>query len=139
MFKNEYSTKPLTQRILALGFLLGVAFIACIYHPSTPVKMISCPFREVTRFYCPGCGTIRALTQLIQGNIFKAISHNIFAVLFFPLLVWTILSNISIVLTGKPLPKLELPSKYIWVIFWMLILFTVGRNVPLSQLEFLKP
>ena len=139
MFKNEFSTKPSRQRIMALGFLLGVSLVVYIYHPSTPVKMISSPFRQITGLYCPGCGTIRALTQLLQGNILKAISHNIFAVLFSPLLIWVILSNLSIVVRGKPLAKFELPSKYIWILLGTLIIFAIGRNIPLPQLDFIRP
>ena len=32
----------------------------------------SCPFRALTGFNCPGCGTTRALHQLLHGNVVAA-------------------------------------------------------------------
>ncbi|QNO14235.1 DUF2752 domain-containing protein [Alkalicella caledoniensis] len=139
MFKNEFTYNPKLQRLLALGFLLGIALIIYIYHPATPYTMITSPFRQVTGFYCPGCGTIRAMTQLLKGNILKAASHNILAVIFSPLLLWIVASNISLVIIGKPLPRPELPSKGIWILLTVVIVYGVARNLPISQLQFLRP
>lgn len=128
-----------SKRLLSLGFLLGLAVIVYIYHPSTPVRMIPCPFREITGLYCPGCGSIRAVTQIVRGNLQRAIQHNVFAVAFLPLLMWAILSNVKQVITGKGLPYPQLPSSAIWALLGLLILFAVLRNLPVAQLYFLRP
>lgn len=135
MLKNKSSLR----RLFALGFLLGLAVIIYIYHPATSLRMIPCPFREITGLYCPGCGSIRALTQVAQGNLRKAVQHNVLAVIFLPLLIWVILSNIKLVLTGKALPYPQLPAPAIWLLLFLFILFALLRNLPFSQLQFLRP
>jgi len=127
------------KRLLALGFLLGLALIVYIYHPGSPFQMIPCPFREITGLYCPGCGSIRAMTQVVQGNLGRAVQHNVLAVIFLPLLVWVILSNIKLVITGKALPYPRLPAAGMWLVLIIFILFAVLRNLPIPQLQFLQP
>lgn len=127
------------RRLLALGFLMVLAIIIYIYHPATPLRMIPCPFREITGLYCPGCGSIRALTQVAQGNILKAVQHNVLAVAFLPLMVWVVLANIKLVLTGRALPYPKLPSPAIWGLLCLFILFAVLRNLPFAELHFLRP
>lgn len=131
--------KDLLQRLLALGILAGLTIIVYIYHPATPYKMMRCPFREITGLYCPGCGSVRAMTQLVQGNLLRAIRHNVFAVAFSPLLAWFILSNLKLVITGSGLPFPSLPSRAIWGLLILLLLFAVLRNLPIARLNFLRP
>lgn len=131
--------KTFPKRLLALGFLLGLALILFINHPATPLRMTPCPFREITGLYCPGCGSIRALTQLARGNLLRAVQHNIFAVAFLPLLIWVVLSNVMLVLRGKALPYPQLPAKAIWVLLSLFLLFALLRNLPFPRLHFLRP
>ncbi|WP_353893594.1 DUF2752 domain-containing protein [Proteinivorax hydrogeniformans] len=100
---------------------------------------MTCLIREITGIYCPGCGTIRALTQMIQGNFLAAMSHNVLAVLFTPLLLWYIASSIALVLSGKSLPQFSLSSKGVWVLLIVVVLFGVARNIPLSQFDLIRP
>ena len=43
-----------------------------------------CPFHALTGLYCPGCGSCRALHQLLSGHVGAAISYNLLTILALP-------------------------------------------------------
>ena len=53
--------------------------------------MLSCPFKELTGYECPGCGIQRSFVALLKGDfieaaiIFPAIFPLVFMVLFLPI------------------------------------------------------
>jgi hypothetical protein len=50
-----------------------------------------CPFFRLTHFYCPGCGTTRALHSLLHGDVLRSLDMNPLMVLSIPfvlLLAW---------------------------------------------------
>ena len=49
--------------LIALGFA-GVA-VLYTFDPRNPGTYPICPFLGLTGFHCPGCGTLRALHQLL--------------------------------------------------------------------------
>ena len=56
--------------------LLGVLSLYFFYNPSQHSFFPKCPFYSITGFYCPGCGSQRAIHQIINGNIINGIRHN---------------------------------------------------------------
>jgi hypothetical protein len=50
----------------------------------------TCPFRAVTGFACPGCGSLRALHDLARGHFITALTHNAMLVIMLPvaMAVW---------------------------------------------------
>jgi ABC-type spermidine/putrescine transport system permease subunit II len=51
-----------------------------------------CLFKKLTGLNCPGCGSSRALHQLMHGNLLPALDYNILVVIFLPFIVVGILS-----------------------------------------------
>lgn len=71
--------------------LLGIGAIAvlallCFFDPSTSAIFPPCPTNALTSLYCPGCGTLRAMHALLHGDVKEALSQNILAVIFIPIL-----------------------------------------------------
>lgn len=71
--------------------LLGIGAIAvlallCFFDPSTSAIFPPCPTNALTSLYCPGCGTLRAMHALLHGDLKEALSQNILAVIFIPIL-----------------------------------------------------
>ena len=57
--------------------LFGVAiFLIAAINPSEHRVFPGCPFLTLTGYQCPGCGSQRALHQLIHGNIVQAVALN---------------------------------------------------------------
>ena len=60
--------------LAALGSL-GVAMLYT-FDPRNPGTYPICPFLGLTGYHCPGCGTLRALHQLLHGNVIGAMGYN---------------------------------------------------------------
>ena len=50
------------------------------FDPATTWWFPSCPFRELTGWLCPLCGSLRALHALLQGAPQVALAHNPLAI-----------------------------------------------------------
>jgi len=135
------------QKRYTLEIALGAVclFIAgcvgfCLYfgHPADYAWLPACPFRVWTGLLCPGCGTLRATHYFLNGQ---------FAVAFWcqPLLI--ILLPFLVLFVGKALyenlrqKSVHLPFEVqlYWLIFIVICLFFVLRNIPLDCFDCLRP
>ncbi len=64
----------LPRVLIGLLFPLGI-FLAC-YAAFHPQDGIGCLFFKLTGLYCPGCGSGRAISALLRGEIKAAFSYN---------------------------------------------------------------
>ena len=71
--------------ILASGLLLFYAF-----NPIEQSFFIPCPFHYLTGLHCPGCGSQRALHQLVHFNMYEAFRYNPLLVLSLPILIYSV-------------------------------------------------
>lgn len=101
-----------------------------VLEPGKSAFLPGCPFRALTGFACPGCGTTRGLHQLLHGNLPAAFQLNPFLILALPFLLYALLSYTNTVLRGKPIRRNNLPAKYIWALFGFVLFFWVFRNTP---------
>jgi hypothetical protein len=118
--------------IATLWLLLAIAAGAVLYlfDPSANRLFPECPFRALTGFLCPGCGTTRALHQLIHGKIMAAIQLSPLLVIVAPILGYAAISTCLLVLRGRPLPQPRIHGTWIWALLAILIGFGVLRNTP---------
>ena len=75
------------DRFLFRGAIsLGVVALVALrmFDPALPGFLPPCPLRALTGWYCPGCGSLRAMHQLLNGNVGAALAMNPFAVIAFP-------------------------------------------------------
>lgn len=98
----------------------------------------SCPFRVITGYECPGCGTGRALHQLMHGHIRAAFGLNVFAMLVLPILVYAGLSSLSLTFRGIPLPSVHVPPRLLWGIPVLVVSFWVARNLPFASVAWMS-
>lgn len=87
-----------------------------------------CAFHKITGLLCPGCGSLRALHQLLHGHFLTALRFN-------PLLVTGLpFMTCYIVLYGYRMRQDETPpvirTKWWWVLLVIAVAFTVWRNIP---------
>ncbi|WP_375242593.1 DUF2752 domain-containing protein [Lacinutrix sp.] len=71
--------------VLAISGLLALYFL---YNPATNTFFPKCVFYTTTNLYCPGCGSQRAIHNILKGNILNGIRHNILIVLLFLVLIY---------------------------------------------------
>ena len=118
-----------TVIIIWLLLLAGATYLF-VFEPGKTGFFPACPFRLLTGFTCPGCGTTRALHQILHGDFAAAFVLNPVLVLAIPFLVFALLRYSVIVMRGGvPRPN-ALPAPFIYVIFVVIVSFWIFRNTP---------
>ena len=121
--------------------VLGVIGVTVLYtfDPRNPGTYPVCPFLGLTGYHCPGCGTLRALHQLLHGNVIAALGYNPLTVLSLPFIAYSFVDRAMRVFRVKDLPSIFVPHGYIWALFVGIVAFWVLRNVPVEPLTALAP
>jgi len=110
-----------------------------VFDPVTSIIYPPCPFRVLTGWYCPGCGALWAIHELLSGRILSALSSNALAVIAVPFLLGAYLAHVYRCVTKKRLFKKQLKPIWIWTILAVIVLFAVLRNIPAYPFSFLAP
>jgi hypothetical protein len=122
------------SRLIALLTWLSIAIGATylfIFEPGKSGFFPACPFRTLTGFTCPGCGSTRGLHCLLHGDVVAAFEFNPLMVVALPFLLYALARYTAAAVSGRPLQKHHLNSKYIWVLFAVIMSFWVFRNTRL--------
>jgi len=109
------------------------------FDPATSGLFPPCPLRYLTGWYCPGCGSLRALHQLLHGNLAAAWALNPLTVILLPFLAYGIASYAVCEIRGRHLPRLFLPAVSIRALCAVIILFGIARNIPFHPFDLLAP
>ena len=102
-----------------------------LFEPGRTGLFPGCPFRMLTGFTCPGCGSTRGLHRLLHGDIVSAFEFNPLLVLSLPFLIFALLRYTNAAVTGKPLRVSRLKPTYIWMLFAVIMSFWIFRNTSL--------
>ena len=127
---------PRTTVSLSLGVLLGIglglgAFCGAIlywFDPSQFRFYPSCLFHQATGLLCPGCGSLRAIHQLLHGNLSAAFRFNALLVLSLPALAWFAARCALSRLRGQPATA-SISPKWIYLGLAIALAFSIWRNL----------
>ncbi len=122
-----------------LTVLAAALAMLYFFDPATSGLFPPCPLRYLTGWYCPGCGSLRAMHQLLLGNLRAAWALNPLTVLLSPFLLYGTASFALFELRGRRLPRLFLPAAFIRALYAVIILFGIARNIPLQPFASLAP
>ena len=114
---------------MGVGFLL-LAGAAVLYgfEPGVARCFPPCPLHSLTGLYCPGCGSLRALHQLLHGHLARAFALNPLLVISLPLLAFLRLR-----------PALLYRPWFAWSCFAVLLGYGILRNLPWWPFVLLAP
>jgi Protein of unknown function (DUF2752) len=123
------------------GAALALAglFVLRVFTPGASNIFPPCPLHTLTGWYCPGCGSLRALHQLLHGNLGAAFAFNPFAVLSLPFLSYGLASYASLQIRGRALPRWFIPAPWIWALGCAIVFFGIARNIPAYPFNLLAP
>ena len=125
--------------VLAGALLIMSAGILYVLDPREAGNYPVCPFIGVTGYHCPGCGTLRALHQLLYGNPVSALGYNLLTVLSLPFLGYAFaVGGLRAFRVPAPRP-LFVNSKLIWGLVFGVVAFWALRNVPVEPMSILAP
>jgi Protein of unknown function (DUF2752) len=121
--------------VLALGGTVMLFLVDPAHCPFYP----QCVFHHVTGWNCPGCGSLRAMHQLLHGHLLAALRDNVLLMLSLPVLAVYALQQFSRWLAGLPVLIPAVGARGIWLLFGVLLAFTIIRNIPVAPFIYLSP
>ena len=117
----------------------GGLSLVYLLDPETSGLYPPCPFLALTGFYCPGCGTLRALHQLTRGYPLAALDLNPLMMLLLPFIAYFLVSRTLLAVTGRPLRTFFVGPALIWTLLGVILLYWLFRNVPAYPFTLLAP
>jgi len=126
------------ERIFLVGVPVALMALAAgvlrVFNPATVWFFPPCPFRALTGYLCPGCGTLRALHELLNGHLAAAFRLNPLMMLLMPYVGYSGASSALETAFGQALPRVFIRPAYIWMLLAIILLFWILRNIPLSAI-----
>lgn len=116
------------QYFFAIAALLAAAGVYYAFNPASAGFFPQCPFRLLTGWECPGCGSQRAIHCLLHGDVPGAFRQNALLTASIPLLL---------LLAGAEVGKKSRPAWHrllhrpalVYAYLAVVLLWWVGRNL----------
>ena len=106
--------------VLMLCVGLGILYF---FSPTQDSYFPPCWLNTLTGWYCPGCGTTRALHALLHGEVRSALQNNAFTPWLLPFVLWLIWKR----------PALTIQARYLfYVVLGAWFVYTLLRNLPFA-------
>jgi len=132
---------PTDKYLFAGVSLSGLAggIVLRIFDPATSTIFPPCPFHYLTGLYCPGCGSLRAIHQLLHGHLEAAWAMNPLTVLLLPFVAYGLAAEALVQMRGRSLTGWILPGLWIQILCGIMVAFGVARNLPVYPFNLLAP
>jgi len=113
----------------AVAAIVSGVVVLFLFDPARYPIYPVCPFYKTTGLLCPGCGSLRAIHQLIHGHLAAAWQLNPLFVTLAPFAVWLGLREGILQMTGRKLPGVVTHRFFIWLLVASLVGFGILRNL----------
>ncbi|MDT0555460.1 DUF2752 domain-containing protein [Patiriisocius hiemis] len=133
-------SKRLLVVLVIIFSIVGLLTIYYFNNPSEHSFFIPCPFKFATGYHCPGCGSQRAIHQLLHLDIAAAFRLNPLMVLSLPLIFWGLGIMIWNYIYQTEYRVWLFYNKYfIYGYFGLAVVYWVVRNLPYYPFNLLAP
>jgi len=133
-------SKKLIKIALIVILLGGFFFIYKYNNPSNNSLFVPCPIEYTTGYHCPGCGSQRAIHQLLNFNIMGALRLNSFMVLSLPIIIYGLGITIwNFIFETRYRFNLFYSKVFIYGYFGLAVIYWVLRNLPYYPFNLLAP
>ncbi len=131
---------------LRLAILIGVPLVLIgggtalfFLNPSEHSFFPKCSLYVATGFFCPGCGSTRALFHLTHGNVLEALRLNPGLMALITLGLTDYVRFVVSVIRGNPFQTLFGKLKLLGALMGVMLVYGVIRNLPWPLFESLAP
>ena len=139
MRRLSLNNEGIFKLVLVPIFICVALFVLLVFNPASSGIFPPCPFHRLTGLYCPGCGSLRAVHQLLNGNLSSAFWLNPLMVLSLIVLAFWFTFCGVLAVRKRPLPAVAVPSYGIWLILLIIVLFWILRNITHHPFVMLAP
>jgi hypothetical protein len=125
-----------SQRVRPLLIGAGVTAAATLAlhfrDPHASGSYGGCPWLFLTGTYCPGCGGLRAVNELTNGDLAAAFSSNPLFIVLIPvaLTLWFIALRRAWVGAPRTRRQEQVHTRLTWAFGLVVLVFWVARNLP---------
>jgi hypothetical protein len=137
--KNSAFSLERAFAVAGLAAVGGLLFVIKAVNPTSSGLFPQCPFYAVTGLHCPGCGATRGMHALLNGDAAAALDYNVLLVVFVPMMLFFLASLLSVAARGKSLRFPRFAPTATWILFGVLLVFGVLRNLPFYPFTVLAP
>ncbi len=124
------------------GLLTATAMLAVLFFfldPGEHALFPRCPFHLLTGYYCPGCGSQRAIHNLLHLDFAGAAGNNVLVIPTVALVIYSCTYSSLNRCFGLKLPNILHLKNTPWVILLVIGLFGLLRNIPYYPFLHLAP
>ncbi|MDH7446851.1 DUF2752 domain-containing protein [Aquimarina sp. 2201CG14-23] len=140
--KNRISTYVKYGYFLAI---VPVFFLLRYYYLNDPALNTGnsyfpgCIFHSLTGYHCPGCGSQRAIHDLLNGRILQALQHNFLFIILAMVVVFKGYYYISKKVFNKNITDWTYNKYLTYAILILVISYWILRNIPVAPFCYLAP
>ncbi len=130
------------RALLRAGLLTVIMGLAVLFFVLDPVKdaiFPRCVFYSLTGYHCPGCGSQRAIHNLLHLNLSGVVSNNALLLPATLLIFYHYARPLFNRISARELPDIFYLKQTPWIIFAIIILFGILRNIPFFPFSVLAP
>jgi hypothetical protein len=125
MSERRYSANERAGALVCGGMVIVAGVVLFCFDPTRYHFYPTCIFHRTTGLLCPGCGSLRALHQLLHGYFITAFRFN-------PLLVVS-LAALAVMGVLYQVRKQTLPwfkPRWLWALGIVFLAVSIWRNLP---------
>lgn len=129
--RAERLRTPLVTGAVVTGLTLALH----LRDPHASGSWGECPWLVITGLYCPGCGGLRAVNDLTNGDVGAALSSNLVFVVMVPVLIvwWLRWTRRAWAGADSPAAPRRRTTALITVAVLVTVVFAVLRNTPFGS------
>ena len=137
-YSSEGGLRTATIALSAFTIVVSGVVLFC-FNPSQYRFYPVCLFHSFTGLLCPGCGSLRALHQLVHGHVIAALRFNVLLISALPFAAFFAGRFALRKLNHQPPTASMIRPAWLWWAFAVIIMFGVLRNLPFAQSAWLAP
>jgi hypothetical protein len=119
--------RPGLLSVEAIGLLTAVGYLAIADPHDRGAVMPHCPIKVASGWDCPSCGGLRAVHDLLHGEVRRALADNLFLVVTSPVLVYLLYQHVRTLRSGE---RYEIPEGLAYGLLVTACAWGVLRNRP---------